>query len=112
MKLRAALKDIPVTQKQMEDAEKLQKQVFRAFETIDDKSESFVDDTDAAVESISRTITGTICTAANLLTLKLFGNKISAFTSNKKMPGFMEGLKLTRNLKLKDLALILLHRFL
>lgn len=111
LKLRAALKDIPVTQKQMEDAEKLQKQVFRAFETIDDKSESFVDDTDAAVESISRTITGTICTAANLLTLKLFGNKISAFTSNKKMPGFMEGLKLTRNLKLKDLALIFIAPF-
>ncbi len=111
LKLRKALKDIPVTQKQIDDAIKLQKQLFRAFETIDDKSESFVDDTDAAVESISRTVIGIMCTVANLLTLKIFGKKISSFTNNNKMPGFIEGLKLTRNLKLKDLGLIFIAPF-
>ncbi len=112
LKLRESLKQIPISDKQIAEAKRLQKQAFIVFEKIDDKSESFVDDTNAALSSLSTLINGTTCTIANLLTLKFFGNKISEFTKDKKMPGFWEGLKLTKNLKFKDLVLIFIVPFL
>ena len=42
LKLREALKQIPISERQKLEAEKLQKELFMAFEKIDDKTESFV----------------------------------------------------------------------
>ncbi len=112
LKLQEALKHIKISKEQEKEAKKLQKQAFIVFEKIDDKSESFVDDTNAALSSASAIINGTACTIANLLTLKIFGNKISKLTKNHKMPGFWEGIKLTKHLKLKDIMLIFVAPFL
>ena len=102
---------MPVSQKQLDDAKKLQFQLFKAFEKIDDKSESFVDDMSAAVDSLTNMCNGTICTLADLLTLKLFKNKILQHTQNKEMPGFVQGFKMMKNLRKRDLTLIFLAPF-
>ncbi len=111
LKLQKALKEVEITPEQLEDAKVFQKQVFTAFEKIDDKSESFVDDTNAALNSAKQVIAGVICAAANIITLCLFGKKLSKYTPNKEIPGFFEGLKLSKNLSMKELTTIFIAPF-
>ncbi len=104
LKIEEALKTIPISQEQLTDAKRLQKQMFMAFEKIDDKSQSIVDDTTAFVASLSNLLICSACCFANIFTLKLFGKKIAQQTRNNKMPDFWEGIKLTRKLSLKNLV--------
>ena len=111
LKLQKALKEVEISPQQLEDAKIFQKQVFTAFEKIDDKAESFVDDTNAALNSTKQIVAGVVCTAANIVTLCLFGKKLSKYTKNKEIPGFFEGLKLSKNLTMKELTGIFIAPF-
>lgn len=111
LKLQAALKQIEASPEQLEDAKIFQEQVFKAFEKIDDKTESFVDDTNAATNCIKQVVSGVLCAGANLVTICLFGKKLAKFTPNKEIPGFFEGLKLSKNLSMKELTAIFIAPF-
>lgn len=111
LKLQKALKEVEISPQQLEDAKVFQKQVFTAFEKIDDKAESFVDDTNAALNSTKQIVAGIVCAAANIVTLCLFGKKLSKYTKNKEIPGFFEGLKLSKNLTMKELTGIFIAPF-
>ncbi len=98
-------KKLNISEKQKQEAELLQKQLFYAFEKIDEKSEGFSDDIDALMHSIKITIGTAVNIGFNIYSLNLLTKKLKNYNENK-IPGFFEGIKLMKYLNRKDLMAI------
>ena len=72
LKLDKALEQVEITDKQMKDAEKLQKNAFHSFEKMDEKAQRFTDDADAAVDVSRKAIITPIAIAAKILTFSYY----------------------------------------
>lgn len=79
LKLQEALKQINVSEQQIKDAKKLQKNSFMSFEKIDEMTQRYVDDTEAATDIGKKYIE----TGVNIIAAAFF------FMKNKK--GILEG---------------------
>lgn len=77
-KLQEALKQINVSDKQMEDAKFLQKNAFMTFEKLDEMTQRYVDDTDAATDIAKKYLNS----ISNLV-----GMSISLFLMSKPIKG-------------------------
>lgn len=94
-----------ISEKQKQDAELLQKQLFYAFEKIDEKSEGFSDDIDALMHILKYTIGTIVNMGLNIYSFNLLANRLKNYNGNK-MPEFFEGIKLMKKLSQKDLMAI------
>lgn len=94
--------NIKYSNKQIKDAELLQKQLFYTFEKIDEKSEGFSDDVDVILKTIKTGIGTAVNVFFNIYALNLLTQKLKDF-NNQKIPNFFEGLKLMKNLERKDM---------
>lgn len=101
LKLDEALKQIKITDEQLNEAKNLQKQAFYAFEKMDEKAQRFTDDTEAGVNIARIMIMKPINIAASVLTFVYYG-KIAAIRGNGKLKEFPDIFKVLKHFKAKD----------
>lgn len=83
-KLDKALLQIKVSDKQLQDAKSLQKNAFKSFEKMDEMTQRYTDDTEAAVEMTQQTFNSAISLAEGTVLPILFMNeKVRNFIRKK-----------------------------
>lgn len=94
LKLQNALRQINISDQQINDAKKLQKNAFMSFEKIDEMTQRYVDDTEAATDIGKQYITTGINIIASIFFMKnIFKNKEAIFEGKNITQSTIEILK-------------------
>lgn len=102
LKLHEALKQVEISDKQKVDAIELQKKAFHSFEKMDEKSQRFTDDTDAAVDIATHLTSGALTAALRITSVAILSSKLQKYNGGK-LPDFKDILKVSKHLSGKEL---------
>lgn len=83
LKLDEALKQVKITPEQLIEAKKLQKQVFHAFEKMDEKAQRFTDDTEAAVDICTKLVGITLSGIVRIISISYALKKLKQYNKNE-----------------------------
>ena len=107
-KINKALKKIEVSEIQKKEAKKIQKQLFYAFEKVDEKQVSFIEDTDAIVDIIRDTLISIINFGIKLLPIYVCAKDIKTINKGKMPETLRDVIKISTSNKLKISTIVTL----
>lgn len=107
-KINKALKKIEVSEIQKKEAKKIQKQLFYAFEKVDEKQVSFIEDTDAIVDIIRDTLMSIINFGIKLLPIYVCAKDIKTINKGKMPETLRDVIKISTSNKLKISTIVTL----
>ena len=106
LKKQKALKMIEISEEQKKEAKKIQQQLFKAFEKVDEKQVSFVEDTDAAIDILQGVGVSTIGFILRLLPVYFCAKDVKRINNGNMPQNLKEVIKVLASGKLKPITVV------